>query len=133
MDACRQTRCCGASIETRPSSPCRFFWNWGAPAFYVDTPLPLVAPGDVPIGGVQLDVTPWRSQVYVDGMLMGRVDDFRGYYHPLRDRRRTTSDRDRRRRLSADRFRDSGDTGSYDDVSRRARSISQRSKGKRQR
>jgi len=59
-----------------------FFWNWGAPAFYVDTPLPLLAPGDVPIGGVQLDVTPWRSQVYVDGMLMGRVDDFRGYYHP---------------------------------------------------
>jgi hypothetical protein len=60
-----------------------FFWSWAAPAFYVDTPLALLAPGDVPTGGVQLDVTPWRSQVYADGMLMGRVDEFRGYYHPL--------------------------------------------------
>ncbi len=60
-----------------------FFWNWGAPAFYVDTAVPLLAAGDVPTGGVQLDVTPWRSQVYVDGLLMGRVDAFSGYYHPL--------------------------------------------------
>jgi hypothetical protein len=59
-----------------------FFWSWGAPAFYVDAPVQLLT-GDVPTGGVQLDVTPWRSQVYVDGVLMGRVDDFRGYYHPL--------------------------------------------------
>jgi hypothetical protein len=59
-----------------------FFWSWGAPAFYVDAPVQLLT-GDVPTGGVQLDVTPWRSQVYVDGMLRGRVDDFRGYYHPL--------------------------------------------------
>lgn len=60
-----------------------FFCNWGAPAFYVDTPVPLLVAGDVPTGGVQLDVTPWRSQVYVDGMLMGRVDAFSGYFHPL--------------------------------------------------
>ena len=25
-----------------------FFWNWGAPAFYIDTPVPLLAAGDVP-------------------------------------------------------------------------------------
>ena len=59
-----------------------FFWNWGAPAFYVDAPMQLLT-GDVPTGGVQLDVTPWRAQVYVDGVLMGRVDAFSGYYHPL--------------------------------------------------
>src|SRR5262245_44477696 len=60
-----------------------FFWGWSAPAFYLDARTQLLAPSDAPKGGVQLDVTPWRSQVYVDGMLMGRVDDFRGYYHPL--------------------------------------------------
>jgi hypothetical protein len=36
-----------------------------------------------PAGGVQLDVTPWRAQVYVDGALAGRVEQFRGYYHHL--------------------------------------------------
>jgi hypothetical protein len=59
-----------------------FFGFFGVPAFYLDsqiTPLP----ADAPTGGVQLDVTPWRSSVYVDGMLKGRVDEFRGYYRPL--------------------------------------------------
>lgn len=52
--------------------------------FYVDSRVPFVPlPDDGPTGGVQLDVTPWRSRVYVDGVLKGRVDDFRGYYHPL--------------------------------------------------
>lgn len=59
-----------------------FFWSWGAPAFYFDPRVSVLADG-APTGGVQLDVTPWRSQVYVDGMLMGRVDEFKGYYHPL--------------------------------------------------
>jgi len=65
------------------------FWGWGVPLFYVGSPLPLAPlplaplPDDAPRGAVQLDVTPWRSQVYVDGVPMGRVDDFRGYYHPL--------------------------------------------------
>ena len=36
-----------------------------------------------PTGGVQLDVQPWRAQVYVDGALAGRVEDFRGYYQHL--------------------------------------------------
>jgi hypothetical protein len=34
-------------------------------------------------GGVQLDVQPWRAQVYVDGAYAGVVDDFKGYYHHL--------------------------------------------------
>jgi hypothetical protein len=38
---------------------------------------------DAPTGGVQLDVTPWSAEVYVDGALAGRVEQFRGYYHHL--------------------------------------------------
>ena len=34
-------------------------------------------------GGVQLDVQPWRAQVYVDGTYVGVVLDFTGYYHHL--------------------------------------------------
>jgi len=34
-------------------------------------------------GGVQLDVQPWRAQVYVDGSYVGLVSDFTGYYHHL--------------------------------------------------
>ena len=52
--------------------------------FYIGSGVPLgPLPDDGPIGGVQPDVTPWRSRVYVDGVLKGRVDDFNGYYHPL--------------------------------------------------
>lgn len=40
-------------------------------------------PADAPTGGIQLDVTPRRSLVYVDGALKGRVDEFRGYFRPL--------------------------------------------------
>jgi len=61
-----------------------FFWGWGAPAFYLDAPQTRVPPpGDGPLGGVQLDVTPWRSSVYVDGTLAGRVEEFKGYYQHL--------------------------------------------------
>jgi hypothetical protein len=28
-------------------------------------------------------VQPWRAQVFVDGALMGRVEDFNGYYKHL--------------------------------------------------
>ena len=38
---------------------------------------------DAPTGGVQLDVLPWSAEVYVDGELAGRVEEFRGYYHHL--------------------------------------------------
>ena len=37
----------------------------------------------VVIGGLQLDVQPWRAQVFVDGAYAGVVEDFRGYYHHL--------------------------------------------------
>jgi hypothetical protein len=60
------------------------FWGWGLPVFYVGSDVPIIPlPDDGPTGGVQLDVTPWRSRVYVDGVLKGSVGDFNGYYHPL--------------------------------------------------
>jgi hypothetical protein len=40
-------------------------------------------PSDAAPGGVQLDVQPWRAQVYVDGVYVGVVRDFTGYYHHL--------------------------------------------------
>jgi hypothetical protein len=36
-----------------------------------------------PTGGLQLDVDPRRGQVYVDGVYVGLVDDFSGYFHHL--------------------------------------------------
>jgi hypothetical protein len=36
-----------------------------------------------PTGGVQLDVEPRRTQVFVDGEYAGVVDQFRGYYQHL--------------------------------------------------
>lgn len=60
-----------------------FFWGWGVPLFYWGAPAPAVPLADGPPGGVQLDVQPWGAQVYVDGALVGRVEDFRGYYKHL--------------------------------------------------
>jgi hypothetical protein len=40
-------------------------------------------PSSAAPGGVQLDVQPWRAQVYVDGTYVGVVRDFTGYYHHL--------------------------------------------------
>jgi hypothetical protein len=34
-------------------------------------------------GGVQLDVQPWRAEVYVDAAYAGVVEDFKGYYNHL--------------------------------------------------
>ena len=70
-----------------PVSPLRPFpiwWNWG----FVTLPeiLTLEQPPlgkDAPTGGVQLDIQPWSAEVYVDGALMGRVEQFRGYYEHL--------------------------------------------------
>ena len=56
-------------------------WGWGTLPFYVDTEGPTISDG--PTGGVQLDVQPWRARVYVDGVYVGRVDDFKGYYQHL--------------------------------------------------
>lgn len=36
-----------------------------------------------PVGGLQLDVQPWRAQVYVDGVYAGEVEEFSGYYRHL--------------------------------------------------
>ena len=61
-----------------------FIWGFGVPALYLETPLPLQPlPRDAPKGGVQLSVMPWRASVYVDGMLAGHVEEFKGYYQHL--------------------------------------------------
>jgi|RhiMethySRZTD1v2_1073278.scaffolds.fasta_scaffold00151_50 hypothetical protein len=60
------------------------WWPWGIvvlPEIRPFTP-PAVLDG-APAGGIQLDVLPWSAQVYVDGALAGRVDQFRGYYQHL--------------------------------------------------
>ena len=48
---------------------------------YAQLPYPL--PSGAAPGGVQLDVQPWRAEVYVDGTYTGVVRDFTGYYHHL--------------------------------------------------
>lgn len=62
------------------------FWSWtmGAPVPVFISDTPAIAPTEgAPNGGLQLDVQPWRAQVYVDGVLAGVVEDFRGYYRHL--------------------------------------------------
>jgi hypothetical protein len=46
-------------------------------------PLAFPLPSGAAPGGVQLDVQPWRAQVYADGSYVGIVRDFTGYYHNL--------------------------------------------------
>ena len=46
-------------------------------------PLAFPLPSSAAPGGVQLDVQPWRAEVYVDGVYVGIVRDFTGYYHHL--------------------------------------------------
>jgi hypothetical protein len=72
------------SVRTVMLPAVPFFWGWSGPTFYIEaTPaLPLEA-ADAPKGGLQLDVQPWRAQVFVDGVLAGRVEDFKGYYQHL--------------------------------------------------
>jgi hypothetical protein len=60
------------------------WWQWGIvtlPDTITLTTPPLGE--DAPTGGVQLDVLPWSAQVFVDGALAGRVEEFRGYYQHL--------------------------------------------------
>ena len=68
-------------------APTPWLWNGVLGQFGVE-PLPLDQPYDQPydqelIGGVQLDVQPWRAEVYVDGAYAGVVENFRGYYQHL--------------------------------------------------
>jgi hypothetical protein len=56
-------------------------WGWGTLPFYyqaIGAPLK-----EGPMGGVQLDVLPWRAGVFVDGERVGQVSDFNGYYKHL--------------------------------------------------
>ena len=47
-------------------------------------PADVVQPAQTELrGGLQLDVQPWRAEVYVDGNYAGSVQDFGGYYRPL--------------------------------------------------
>lgn len=47
-------------------------------------PAEVVQPAQTELrGGLQLDVQPWRAEVYVDGTYAGVVQDFGGYYRPL--------------------------------------------------
>ena len=60
-----------------------FYAGWepladGPPAF-----APLLPGPELPTGGLQLDVEPRRTLVYVDGIYAGVVADFSGYYHHL--------------------------------------------------
>ena len=60
------------------------WWHWGVVT--LPETMSLVtprAPENAPTGGVQLDVLPWSAEVYVDGELAGRVEEFRGYYQHL--------------------------------------------------
>jgi len=51
--------------------------------YYADAAVVSPLTGGGPNGGVQLDVLPWRAQVYLDGEHVGQVGDFTGYYRPL--------------------------------------------------
>jgi hypothetical protein len=44
---------------------------------------PMPPPGPRPAGGLQLDVEPRRALVYLDGILVGTVDQFKGYFNHL--------------------------------------------------
>jgi len=61
-----------------------FPWGWVTPVIDLNGPVaPIPLPDVTPLGGVQLDMLPWRAQVFLDGAFVGRVDDFKGYYHHL--------------------------------------------------
>jgi hypothetical protein len=61
------------------------YWYW-SPAVEVDenaVPEGPLLDSDRPAGGLQLDVEPRRAMVYVDGRLIGRVEEFSGYFKHL--------------------------------------------------
>jgi hypothetical protein len=58
------------------------YW-WLDPEVGLDSiapPVAMPAPGPILSGGLQLDVEPRRALVYVDGVLAGTVDQFKGYF-----------------------------------------------------
>jgi hypothetical protein len=81
-------------VQTHRLFPVRSSWfglvlfapYWWGPDIPDQAPLPAAAApsGDQRLtGGLQLDVEPRRALVYVDGWLVGKVDEFSGYYHHL--------------------------------------------------
>ena len=61
------------------------YW-WLAPDFVVenpDAPPPAMPPSPRMLGGLQLDVEPRRALVYLDGYLIGTVDQYKGYFQHL--------------------------------------------------
>jgi hypothetical protein len=65
------------SFDTVPVWP---LWEGILPV----VPMEAVQPSQTELrGGLQLDVQPWRAEVYVDGAYAGVVQDFGGYYRPL--------------------------------------------------
>jgi hypothetical protein len=60
------------------------YW-WVEPDVDLGTvaPTAMPVPGPILIGGLQLDVEPRRALVYVDGVLAGTVDQFKGYFQHL--------------------------------------------------
>jgi hypothetical protein len=74
------------TFDPRPESlPFPILWRWDVVIPFRLSPsiaLPPL-PENAPIGGLQLDVQPWRAEVYVDGAYAGLVRDFTGYYHHL--------------------------------------------------
>jgi len=59
-------------------------WTGAVPAQADAATMALLdSPSYSPPGGLQLDVQPWRAQVYADGIHVGAVSEFSGYYHHL--------------------------------------------------
>ncbi|HET9363028.1 MAG TPA: PEGA domain-containing protein [Vicinamibacterales bacterium] len=86
----------GPADPLRPLSPFRgpgrgvllpgFYYGWGwnfTPIYFDGSVVATPLPADAPTGGLQLDVTPWRSRVYLDGEYVGQVENFKGYYKHL--------------------------------------------------
>ena len=72
-----------------PRGPAPFgfstWWLWDVviPAPFRVSPAATTPLTAGPLGGLQLDVQPWRAQVYVDGAYAGDVAEFSGYYRHL--------------------------------------------------
>jgi hypothetical protein len=80
-----------SNVESVPFPVWYGFWNfypdwvqeeWTL-ADVVAASVPLPPTSGVQTGGLQLDVEPRRTQVYVDGFYAGLVGDFSGYYKHL--------------------------------------------------
>ena len=60
-----------------------YWWSWDAQGADAIAATVAAVQQPLPLGGVQLDVVPWRALVYVDGLFAGFVEDFNGYFHHL--------------------------------------------------